>query len=67
MSSLVLRVQEVRLKRGYTQAELARRAGVRRATINSLESRHVQRINMGVLEKIAKALEVPTLRLLREE
>ena len=66
MSPIVLRVREARLRKGWTQAELARRANVRRATINSLESGHRQRVNLGVLEKVAKALGVPTLRLLQE-
>lgn len=67
MSPIVLRVREARLRRGWTQAELARRAGVRRATINSLESGRRQRVNLGVLEKVAKALGVPVLRLLHEQ
>jgi transcriptional regulator with XRE-family HTH domain len=67
MSPIVLRVREARLRRGWTQGELARRAGVRRATINSLESGRRQRVNLGVLEKVAKALGVPVLRLLREQ
>ena len=67
MSPIVLRVREARMRRGWTQAELARRAGVRRATVNSLESGRRERVNLDVLEKVAKALGVPTLRLLREE
>ncbi len=67
MTPIVLQVKQARLRKGWTQAELARRAGVRRATVNSLESGRRSRVNLGVLEKVAKALGVPTLALLREE
>lgn len=66
MSPIVLRVREARKAKGWTQAQLAKRAGVRRATISSLESPGRQRVNMGVLEKVAKALRVPVLQLLQE-
>ena len=66
MTPIVLRVKQARMQKGWTQAELAKRAGVRRATISQLESGRVQRVNLPVLDKVAKALGVPTLRLLRE-
>lgn len=66
MSPIVLRVKAARLRKGWTQAALAKKAGVRRATISQLESGRTQRVNLGVLDKVAKALGVPTLRLLRE-
>lgn len=58
MTPLHLRIQELRLARGWTQAELARRAGIRRATVNRIENQHVQSIDLDVLEKLARALEV---------
>jgi transcriptional regulator with XRE-family HTH domain len=66
MTPVVLRIRDARLKKGWTQTELAKRAGVRRATINQLESRRAQRVNLETLGKIAKALGVATLTLLRE-
>ena len=66
MTPIVLRVKQARELKGWTQAELAERAGVRRATISSMESRTVQRVNLAALEKVAKALGMPTLRLLQE-
>lgn len=66
MTPIVLRVKEARKRKGWTQAQLATKAGVRRATISQLESGRVQRVNLRVLEKVAKALGVPTLQLLRE-
>ena len=65
MSPLVLRVKEAREMHGWTQEELARRAGVRRATISSLEGRR-QRVNLSVLEKVATALGMPVLKLFKE-
>lgn len=67
MSPIRLRVRELRNKRGWTQQQLAERAGVRRATISELESGRVpERVKLATLEKIARALGVPTLKLLRE-
>lgn len=58
MSPLVLRVRELREALGLTQAELAERAGVRRATVNRIENARVTAIDLEVLEKIANALGV---------
>ena len=58
MSPLVLRVRELREALGLTQAELAERAGVRRATVNRIENARVTAIDLEVLEKIADALGV---------
>lgn len=48
-----LRIRELRLALGLTQAELAARAGVRRATLSRLENARVTAIDLGVLEKVA--------------
>ncbi len=58
MTPLSLRIREVRQVKGWTQAELARRAGIRRATVNRIENARVKAIDLEVLEKLAKALEV---------
>ena len=58
MNPLSLRIKEVRQAKGWTQAELARRAGIRRATVNRIENARVKAIDLEVLEKLAKALEV---------
>lgn len=58
MSPLVLRVRELREALGLTQAELAERAGVRRATVNRIENARVTAIDLEVLEKLATALRV---------
>ena len=56
--SLILRVRELREALGLTQAELAERAGVRRATVNRIENAHVTAIDLDVLEKLGDALRV---------
>ena len=58
MSPLVLRVRELREALGLTQAELAERAGVRRATVNRIENAKVTAIDLEVLDKLADALGV---------
>jgi transcriptional regulator with XRE-family HTH domain len=55
---LVLRVRELREALGLTQAELAERAGVRRATVNRIENAHITAIDLEVLEKLGDALRV---------
>ena len=56
MTPLSLRIREVREIKGWTQTELARRAGIRRATVNRIENARVKAIDLEVLEKLAKAL-----------
>jgi len=58
MSPLVLRVRELRKALGLTQAEVAERAGVRRATVNRIENAKVTAIDLYVLEKLADVLGV---------
>jgi len=60
-----LRVVELRKRRGWTQEELAKRAGVRRATIHALERGASPRLD--TLEKLAQAFGVKVSQLLREE
>ena len=56
MTPLSLRIREIRQVKGWTQTELARRAGIRRATVNRIENARVKAIDLEVLEKLAKAL-----------
>ena len=58
MTPLSLRIKEIRQVKGWTQTELARRAGIRRATVNRIENARVKAIDLEVLEKLAKALDV---------
>ncbi|MBI4419435.1 MAG: helix-turn-helix transcriptional regulator [Gemmatimonadetes bacterium] len=63
---IVLRVRELRLAKGWTQAEVAKRARVREATVSRLETNKVTAIDLGVLERVARALDVPAPLLLAE-
>jgi transcriptional regulator with XRE-family HTH domain len=56
--AIYLRLRELRLALGLTQAELATRAGVRRATVSRLENNRVSAIDLEVLEKLADLLRV---------
>ena len=58
MTPITLRLTELREAKGWTQRELARRASIRAATVNSLESRAPQKVDLSVLERLANALGV---------
>ncbi len=58
MAPLRLRLQELREARGWTQAGLARLAGVQRTTVNRLERRELKSLDVATLEKLANALGV---------
>lgn len=64
MSTLSLRVRELREKRGMSQAELGKAAGVRQATVSDIENGRVTGVKLGTLEKLARALDVPAQRLI---
>ena len=64
--ALRLRVRELRDKLGLTQAQLAKRAGVRVATLSEIENEQTRGIRFDVLERLADALEVdPSYLLMR--
>jgi transcriptional regulator with XRE-family HTH domain len=58
MLPIAKRLEELRTERGLTQAELADKAGVRRATVSDWENEQRKRPVFDVLEKLAKALGV---------
>jgi len=58
MSPIYVRLKELRLALGLTQAELATRASIRRATVSRIENARVTAIDLKVLEKLADALAV---------
>ena len=55
---IYLRIRELRHALGLTQAELARRAGVRRATVSRLENARVSALDLDVLERVADVLGI---------
>jgi XRE family transcriptional regulator, master regulator for biofilm formation len=60
------RIRRFRLARGWSQRELARRAGVRRAMISDLETNKRRSTQLSFLEKLAVALEMSVGKLVEE-
>ena len=58
MTPLTLRIRALRERRGWSQAELGRRAGVAASTINRAERGETTTLSLGNLEKLARALGV---------
>ncbi|MHB9005245.1 MAG: helix-turn-helix domain-containing protein [Coriobacteriia bacterium] len=58
MTPLRLRLREFREGKGLTQLALSERANVRQATISEMESGTRQRVDLAILERLAKALDV---------
>jgi putative transcriptional regulator len=47
-----------RVRRDWTQEELARKSGVGRVTISNIERKGIKNIAVYTLEKLAKALDI---------
>ena len=58
MTPVRLRVKELREAKDYGLRELARIAGVQHQTISKIESGATSRIDLDVLDRLAKALGV---------
>ena len=58
MTPLRLKIKEFRLAKGWTQAQLAAKAGVRVATIGDAENGRTKGIEFDSLDRIANALGV---------
>ncbi len=58
MTPITVRLKALRESRGWSQRELARRADITHATVNRIENGKVASLDLTVLEKLAKALEV---------
>lgn len=64
MGGVGARIQGLREKRDWSQAELARRAGIHRVSLANIE-RGAKLPSLRSLERLAKALGVPIARLLK--
>jgi len=53
-----LRVRELREAKGWTQGELAEKAETHQPTISALESGRSTRVDLPVIERVARALGV---------
>lgn len=58
MAPIHIRIREARESRGWTQNQLAKRAGVTRATVSRIETGKVTSLDLDVFEKLANALQV---------
>lgn len=58
VTPITLRVRELREARRWSLRELARRAGLRPASLSAIERGQTTGIDFETLEKLAKALEV---------
>jgi transcriptional regulator with XRE-family HTH domain len=67
MAALRIQLKQLREAHGLTQAELAERANVARATINRIETGRQRRVDLDVLEKVAAALGVSPGLLIAED
>ena len=54
--AITLRVKELREAKGWSQAELADKAGIRRATVSAIESNQTTGVDFETLERMAQAL-----------
>ena len=64
--SIEVRTVELRKLRGWSQNELARRSGVAQSTISRLEAGDTSGASLGVIEKLAEALDVDPSVLIRK-
>ena len=58
MTPVSIRVKELREGRGWTQVELAERAGITRAQLSRIENHQTKGIDFQTLDSLARALEV---------
>lgn len=66
MTPIQVNLRKYREKKGLSQAELGKLARVRQDTISGLENGRGRRIDLDVLERIAKVLGVKATALLSE-
>lgn len=67
MSPIRLRVAELRKAKGWTQKDLAEKAGISRHTVMRVESEANRRLDYDVLEKLAAAFDVDAAYLIVTE
>ena len=55
-----------RIKRNKSQTQLEEVSGVSRITISKIEKGNIQNVRVGMLEKLATALEIPVKQFFEE-
>jgi len=58
MTPLTVHLRPVRLERGWTQQELARRSGVDQSIISRIENGLTRGVGLGIVERLADALNL---------
>lgn len=61
------RLKEIRWRKGWSQAELARRAGVSKSTICALENGDTEHASIDVVFKLHKALKTDVWEIFYED
>jgi transcriptional regulator with XRE-family HTH domain len=67
VTPITVRLRELRERRGLSQQGLAELAGVQQTAISELESGHNQRLDHGILQRLARALDVELTELVMLE
>jgi len=67
MSPLRFRIRELRQAKKWSQARLADEAKTRQATISGLETGATQRVELEVLDRVARALGVGAEDLIEQQ
>ena len=62
----MVRLKELREAAGLTQSQLGEIAGVKQGRISEIETGAAQRIELAMLERLARALKVPASELIVE-
>ena len=55
---MIIKLKVERVKKGWTQEELAKNSGVGRVTVSNIERKGIKNIPVYTLEKLAKALNM---------
>jgi transcriptional regulator with XRE-family HTH domain len=58
VTPIAIQLAALRQARGLSQAALGKRARVRQATISGLETGRIRRVDLDILDRIARALDV---------
>ena len=58
MAAVKVHLKGMRLVKGWSQSELARRSGVGQSTISRIERGETAGVSLGVLEKLARAFGI---------
>jgi len=64
VTPIAIHLAALRHARGLSQSALGKRARVRQATISGLETGRIRRVDLDILDRIARALDVEPAELI---